>query len=174
MDSYTVISGTNRLGSNTRLFAQLYYSILIDRGVEVKLLDLGTIEMDFLSAEMYDRTAPGLQQILEKYFINASKIIILMPEYNGSFPGILKLFLDAINPAYIKNKKFALVGIANGRSGNMRGLDNLTNILHYLDAEVLPFKLPVSRIETLMDNGKIINRDVISLFENQASRLIDY
>jgi chromate reductase, NAD(P)H dehydrogenase (quinone) len=92
--------------------------------------------------------------------------VYIVPEYNGGFPGVLKLFLDACSvreyKKTFKGKKAALVGIATGRAGNLRGLEHLTGILNHVGTVVLPNRLPISSIEKLMDDDGII-RDPATL-----------
>ncbi len=81
-----------------------------------------------------------------------------MPEYNGSFPGILKTMIDNTD---IKScwwgKKALLTGIADGRAGNLRGLDHMTGILQYLRMNVFWDKLPLSRInDEIGENGDLL------------------
>ena len=83
----------------------------------------------------------------------ADKFWFVFPEYNGGIPGMLKLFLDAISvrayKATFHGKKACLTGISTGRAGNLRGLDQLTNILNYLQVIVHPNKVPISSISRL-------------------------
>jgi chromate reductase len=73
--------------------------------------------------------------------------IFVAPEYNGSIPGILKLFIDACDyPDSFKGKTAALVGIAAGATGNETGLIHLDDILTYFGAKVFPQKVTVGRI----------------------------
>lgn len=174
MDQYTVISGTNRRGNHTIHFARAYHNLLINRGMNCSLLDLADIAPDFIHMDMYGQASESFQQVLEDFIVKSQKIILVAPEYNGSFPGILKLFIDAISPKYFRQKKFALVGVSTGRAGNLRGIDTLTNILNYMDAQVLPYKLPISRIETLMEGSAITDLQTISVMENQVGRLIEF
>ena len=77
-----------------------------------------------------------------------------MPEYNGSYPGILKLMIDNtdIRKAWW-HKKVLLTGVSTGRAGNLRGMDHLTGSLLYLKMIVHPNRLPISVIDRLMDGN---------------------
>jgi chromate reductase len=54
----------------------------------------------------------------------------------------------------------ALLGVASGRAGNLRGMDHLTGILNYLGAIVMPDKLPISRIGELLDAEGQLNDEL--------------
>ena len=76
-----------------------------------------------------------------------------MPEYNGGYPGILKLFLDSVSPKEWTNKKVCLVGVSSGRAGNLRGMEDLTGILNYLKLHVYYTKLPISTVDKVLNEA---------------------
>lgn len=162
----TIISGTNRTDSNTKKIALQYVKILTEKQQPCQLLAL-----DEISVLEKNEAFKAME---EKFFHNVEKIIILMPEYNGSYPGILKMLLDN---ADIKkcfwHKKVLLTGISSGRAGNLRGMDHLTGVLLYLKMTVHYNRLPISRVETLLDKNDSIN-DVMALeaIDNQLSEFL--
>ncbi len=168
----TVLSGTNRKQNKTLTFAEKYCERLKIKGQNYQLFSLEDLPDDFSLSQMYDYSHPGIQLLIEKYLISVDKLVIISPEYNGSFPGVLKVFIDSVKPSYFKDKKIALVGISEGRSGNLRGMDNLTNILHYVNAEVLSYKLPVSKISSILKEGVIEDENLVSAFDLQIDRLL--
>ncbi len=141
----TIISGTNR-DNNTKKVAFEYQRLLKEKGKESLLLALD--EHDVF------RRDEGFIQMENKFLIPAEKIIIVMPEYNGSYPGILKLMIDNtdIRKAWW-HKKVLLTGVSTGRAGNLRGMDHLTGSLLYLKMIVHPNRLPISVIDRLMDGN---------------------
>ena len=111
---YTIISATNRIGSHTENVARQYQNILKDKDVEAKLFSLRNLNVlersaDFSNAE-------------NEFLIPAQKFIFIMPEYNGTFPGVLKAMIDTsdVKKAWW-HKKALLVGVSTGRAGNLRG-----------------------------------------------------
>ena len=164
----TIISGTNRPESNTFKVLEFCAKAATDQGIEVNVLDLQELPPSFLSEGIYGDPSDSFSQILEKKIVPASHIIFIAPEYNGSFPGILKLFLDTAPPGIWKGKKAALIGVATGRSGNQRGLDHLTSVLHYLQMEVYSQKPLLSSIHLhLNEEGNVSNQEYKMLIDNQ-------
>ncbi|MBA3705427.1 MAG: NAD(P)H-dependent oxidoreductase [Bacteroidetes bacterium] len=171
----TIISGTNRPNSNTLNVAKNYAQLMEKQGVSTKLLSLEVLPVDIAFNELFDNRSSGFQQILDEYIIPAQKFVIISPEYNGSFPGILKIFIDAIHPDINRGKKVALIGVSAGRAGNLRGMDHLTGILHYLDFHVLPNKLPVSNVLNLLDeNGNIKDAATIKSLNKHIADFLKY
>lgn len=148
----TIIAGTNRKDSNTIKVAEEYRKILLQKNVESKILGLDEINM-------YERNE-AFVAMENEYLLAAEKIIIVLPEYNGSFPGILKLMIDNtdVNKVW-PNKKILLVGISTGRAGNLRGMEHLTGVLLYLKANVHYNRLPLSNVHTLLNEKGILKDD---------------
>ena len=171
----TIISATNRLHSNTLKVATCYAQLMEKQGIVPKLLSLEKVPADISFNEVFNKRSTAFQQILDEYIVPAQKFVIISPEYNGSFPGILKTFLDAIHPDTNRGKKAALVGVSTGRAGNLRGMDHLTGILHYLGFHVLPNKLPISNVLTLLDDkGNIKDEPTLKVLEKHIADFLKY
>ncbi|HEX8516290.1 MAG TPA: NAD(P)H-dependent oxidoreductase [Bacteroidia bacterium] len=171
----TVISCTNRPNSNTLKVASHYAQLLEKQGVKTSLFSFEALPYDLAFSELFNNRSENFQQLLDKFIIPAEKLAFIIPEYNGSFPGILKLFLDAVHPDINRGKKTALVGISSGRAGNLRGMDHLSGILNYLGMHVHPNKLPVSSILTLLDiNGNIKDPGTEKALEKHSIDLVRY
>lgn len=175
----TVISGTNRPDSRTLILAEAFAAAVREAGEEVQLLDLATLDFDHFSAAMYSAQTitPALKLVQEKYILRVEKLAFFIPEYNGSFPGFVKLFIDGISVnEYKRNftgKRISLTGVASGRAGNARGMDHLAACLNYLGGWVLPNQLPVSGVEGLLDaDGKLADSGTLDALKTQALQLI--
>jgi chromate reductase len=154
----TLISGTNRTNSLTHRFAAIYGEMLREQGAEVRFLPLTELPTEILLPEVYEKDQKPRQvlELQEQYFIQAEKFVFIFPEYNGSIPGVLKLLIDGLDPKLsFKGKKASMIGLATGRAGNLRGLDHLSSILQHMQVTVMPYLLPVSRVQAEFagDNG---------------------
>ncbi|HEV8080087.1 MAG TPA: NAD(P)H-dependent oxidoreductase [Chitinophagaceae bacterium] len=165
---YTIISGTNRIGSHTEKIANQYQQILKAKGIDVKIFFLKNLNVleknpDFNKAE-------------KEFLIPAQKFIFIMPEYNGTYPGVLKAMID-ISDLKLSwwYKKALLVGISTGRAGNLRGMDHMTAILNHIKMIVHPNKLPISTIDKVMDeNGTISNKSTLHAIDTQIDEFINF
>jgi|SRR5690606_15302446 len=165
----TIISGTDRKGSMTLKLAKLYYEMMAAQTDAVRLLSLENLNV-------CDRNHPDMKKIQEEILIPSEKFVFIMPEYNGSFPGILKLFIDNTDIRKVWwHKKAAIIGLADGRGGNLRGIDHLTSILHYLKMNVFYNKIPISKInEELSSSGQWIKPETKELIRNQTEAFLKY
>jgi hypothetical protein len=156
----SVIVGTSHKG-RSHLVGQQIYNKILSTAQPVQLVTIADIDPVIFSAPHmynYGEHHPELLRIHSVVFANPEKHIYVVPEYNGSFPGELKLLIDALSTyqrnAAFNGKKAALVGVGTGRAGNLRGMEDLTGILNYLGTHVWPQKMPISNAGTLMnENG---------------------
>lgn len=157
----TVISGTNRPGSLTAAFArQVVAELKLQTEEEVALIDLAALPHDYFHAGMYDadQTPAHFRKLHEEQLMPANKLVILSPEYNGSFSGAIKVFIDAVSiyeyANNFKQKPILLIGVASGRAGNLRGLDHLSAIMSHMGGYVIGGKLPLSNAGNLVNEAK--------------------
>src|SRR3569833_106159 len=171
----TIISSTNRPGSSTLKLAQYYQRQLHARGVEAGLLSLSQLPPNLIQTDLYgsrSREFEPIQDIVTK----TDKFIFIIPEYNGSYPGILKVFIDACSfPESFYEKKAALVGISSGRYGNIRGVDHFTGVCHYIHLHVMPLKIHIPSVHKELDaDGNFFKEDTIKYTDEQMVKFIDF
>ncbi|MCF8258212.1 MAG: NAD(P)H-dependent oxidoreductase, partial [Flavobacteriales bacterium] len=123
----------------------------------------------------YRPNVPELEALLNHNLRGVQRLVMVVPEYNGSFPGILKYFMDACDHGEWEGKKVALVGVASGRGGNLRGADHLTGVLHYLGSEVLGRKVYISQVaQQLGADGQLTNEFTVGELRTQALALLHF
>jgi chromate reductase len=165
---YTIISGTNRKGSNTLKISKQYQNILKARGIDARLVSLEGLDLNKKSAEL-----AGMEQDV---LIPSEKFIFILPEYNGSYPGSLKTMIDMSDIRKVWwGKKALLTGVSTGRAGNLRGMDHLAGSLNYLKVTVHPNKLPISSIDKLLnEEGEIGDQSTINAIQQQVNEFIAF
>ena len=164
---YTIISGTNRAGSHTEKVAQEYQKVLAAKGIDAQIFSLKGLNVLHRS--------PEIQKIEVDILIPTKKFIFIVPEYNGSYPGVLKSLIDNSDIRNVWHfKKALLTGVATGRAGNLRGMDHLADVLHYLKMNVHYNKLPISVINTVLDEKGRLNKDTLRVVNDQISDFIDF
>ncbi len=170
-----IISATNRNNSMTLHVAEAYLKALERLDVPCKLLAMEKLPAAVISDSIYRKKEHSMEEFGHSLFDSADVFLIIVPEYNGSFPGILKLVIDSCNPEIFGLKRFALVGVSSGRAGNLRGMDHLTDILHYLKAEVYSQKLPISSIRALINpEGKLIDKPTLLAIDAHLHGFLAY
>lgn len=173
----TIVSGTNRNNSLTHKISLLYQQLLESLACESILLDLKQLPKDFVFSALYEHT--GNNEAFNPFrdqMNTARKYVFIVPEYNNSFPGVLKAFIDAMDyPDTFLNKKCALVGLSAGIQGAGIALSHLTDIFHYCGMHVLAQKPKLAQIHKHLDeHGQLTNEQYLDLLRKQAQALIDF
>ena len=158
----TIVVGTNRPGSRSMQIALHYKAVCQEQGIATKILSL-----EHHNVTVRDE---AFVQLEEEYLLQAERLIIIAPEYNGGMPGILKLMIDNTDVRTVwPDKKIALVGVSSGRAGNLRGIDQLQNIFSYLKSKVYYGTLPISVVHQLLDeHGHLVDEPTQKVIAQQV------
>jgi NAD(P)H-dependent FMN reductase len=171
----TIICATHRPKNQTQKIVDRYEKILKDLHQEVKVFYLSELPENFVVADSFGQRTEETNKLIEQKLLPAERLVIISPEYNGSYPGVFKAFLDGVKPHIWKGKKAALVGVASGRAGNLRGMDHLGDVLHHLRVEVFSQKIPISQLETLLDErGELTDNATVRILEEQAREFLKF
>ncbi|WP_431294206.1 NADPH-dependent FMN reductase [Pedobacter sp. P26] len=171
----TIIAATNRPNSNTLKVAKYYQRQLKENGADASLFSLEHLPVDVLNTDMYGKRSEAFQKI-QNMIYQTEKFLFIMPEYNGSYPGVLKVLIDACNfPDSFYDKKAALVGISSGKYGNIRGVDHFTGVCHYIHLNILPLRLHIPNIKAELDaEGNFNHPDTIKFINEQIEKFIKF
>lgn len=171
----TIISSTNRPGSSTLKVARYYQKRLLEKGVEAGILSMVQLPPNILQTDLYGKRSAAFQEI-QDIVTATDKFIFIIPEYNGSFPGALKVFIDACSfPDSFYEKKAALVGISSGKYGNIRGIDHFTGVCHYVNLHVMPLKLHIADVKNEFDEySDLYKEDTIKFTNEQIDKFIKF
>jgi NAD(P)H-dependent FMN reductase len=122
-----VILGTTRKGRMSAYAAQFVFGELQKRpGVTTELIDIAQLKIPVDDAGETTKD-PRFAAAMER----ADAIVIVSPEYNHSFPGLLKHVLDSCLKEYI-HKAAGIVGVSAGVFGGARMIENFQPVLREL------------------------------------------
>jgi chromate reductase len=171
----TIISSTNRPGSSTLKLAQYYQDKLREKGVEAGVLSLSELPPNLIQTDLYGNRSAEFEPI-QDIITKTQKFLFIIPEYNGSFPGVLKVFIDACSfPESFYEKKAALVGVSSGKYGNIRGVDHFTGICNYIHLHVMPLKIHIPSIhKEFNEDGQLFKGDTLKFANEQIDKFIKF
>ncbi len=156
----TIISGTNRPGNRTQRIVNVYERMLEDMGRHPEVLLLEGLDLN--------KKTEDLNFVEERILQPSDKFIFILPEYNGSFPGAVKTFIDMCKvPEDFYGKKALLTGVADGRAGNLRGMEHFTGILNHMKMIVHPNRLPISVMKKLFNEKEELTDEPTRLVIHQ-------
>ncbi|HXI00344.1 MAG TPA: NADPH-dependent FMN reductase [Sphingobacteriaceae bacterium] len=171
----TIIAATNRPESYTLKLAEYYQRKLSEKEYSADLLSLAQVPDQVLHTHMYDKQHEAFKSIQDTV-TGTDKFLFIVPEYNGSFPGVLKVFIDACKyPESFYGKKAALVGLSSGKYGNIRGIDHFTGICHYINLHVMPLRLHIPAIKQEFDSSwDLVKADTLKFTNQQIEQFIAF
>jgi len=122
-----VILGTTRKGRLSEHVARLVADVVaMQPGVSTELVDIAQLPLPADDAGEAIRDCEFAEK-MER----ADGLVVVTPEYNHSFPGLLKHALDSCLEQYI-HKPVGLVGVAAGPFGGARCIQNFLPVLREL------------------------------------------
>lgn len=172
----SIVSGTNRPSSNSRIISDIYSSILTEMSVPNRIVDLNQLPHDFIFSAMYDFSGKNeAYNVMAQHIVSSSKVVFVIPEYNGSFPGVLKAFIDGLpHPGSLKHKKGGMIGLSSGAQGSAIAMSNFNDILTYMGMHVLANRPKLSGIEHAIKNGELINQKYAEHLINHAKMMVEF
>lgn len=157
--------------------AQYYKGILDSKHEgESQIVDLADLPADFTGTALYENNGKieAFNELREKVQ-SSDKLVFVVPEYNGSFPGVVKAFIDGFKyPEGIRDKKGALIGVSSGVQGGVFAMSHLTDIFNYLGMHVLALKPKLAGIEKNWDGQRVTNDLYNTLLNQQAEKLVQF
>jgi len=171
----TILSGTNRPGSNTRKVAAQVEAICKSLGVESQVLDLAELPPEIFSPGSYAEEPASFTKFTDA-ILAADGLVIVTPEYNGGIPGILKYFIDMLPfPESFEQRPVCFVGLAAGIWGALRPVEQLQAIFGYRNAFIFPERVFMAGIGKLLDaSGAFTNDDIPKRLEKQAAGFVEF
>src|SRR6059058_4080635 len=119
---------------------------------------------------------PGDGERLRTAIAAASGIILATPEYHGSFCAMTKLIIENLGfPSVLAGKPVALVGVAAGRIGAIKSLEQLKSVCAHIGALVVPGAVSVAGVQSLFDDqGRCTDADVETMLRGVAHALLTF
>lgn len=147
-----IINGSQRTGRNSIHVSRYLESSLEEKDVRVRLLDIGEFRFPVMEERMrfLDELPPRMQEFSD-VLLQADGIILVTPEYNGSYSGALKNTLDYFKSEY-EWKPMGLVSVSTGKLGGVNALHHLQAWAIHVKGIVCPYKLQVDHVDQRFNN----------------------
>jgi NAD(P)H-dependent FMN reductase len=163
--SIPVILGTPRQGRLSEHVARVMLEQLCKReGVQTALIDVRALQLP---------TTDAGEGIKDPHFsetvLRADGLIIVAPEYNHGYPGILKHVLDTNLKEYI-HKPVGLCGVSAGGFGGTRVVESLLPVMRELGLVTIFWDVNVSAAGKAFDaSGHLLD----TALPRRADKMID-
>lgn len=168
MPGILIISGTNRADSNALRIARLLAENYRRHQIDADLFSLESLPPEMFLPESYSVKPPSVL-VLQQRILDAAGLHLIVPEYNGSFPGVLKYFIDMLKfPESFEHKPVAFIG-EGGMWGGLRAVEHLQMIFAYRNAHLFPQRVFITNVKTRFDaDGTFIDADLAARMERQC------
>lgn len=141
-----IISSTDHPNSNSLKVSNYVADKYRAEGVDVEVISLMDFPMQDVVGGKYGKSIPSVEEF-RKPILEADALIFVIPEYNGGFPGVLKLFIDYLPfPSAFAKMPMAFIGVADGAFGALRPVEQFQMIVNYRNALQFPERVFISRV----------------------------
>ena len=163
-----VILGTARQGRESERAARFVFDQTKKRaGVETEFIDVRTLPMklDDAGEQMKD---PKFSATIDR----CDGLIIVTPEYNHSFPGLLKHALDMCLKEYI-HKAVGICGVSAGPMGGSRVIESLLPVMRELGLVTIFEDVNFGKVGGLFDErGNLLDENFLRRVDSFLNELI--
>lgn len=147
-----IILGSTREGRRSIRVARWIESRLGRReGVETTFVDLEELDLPILRERLrFSESPPESVLRFSKTVKEADALLIVTPEYNHGYPGVLKNAIDYLYAEY-KRKPVGIVTVSAGPWGGLRCLESLRSSMFAIGAIPVSAELPITKVADSFD-----------------------
>jgi NAD(P)H-dependent FMN reductase len=163
-----VILGTVRQGRASEHVAKFVLAEVARReGVETEMIDIRELRFPIDDAGEAIKD-PNFSAAVER----ADALIIVAPEYNHGYPGLLKHALDSNLKEYI-HKAVGICGVSAGSFGGTRVIENLLPVMRELGLVTIFWDVNFGQVQKIFDEaGNLLDQAYIGRTDKFLKELI--
>lgn len=162
-----ILLGTNRKDRKSEHVAKWVYDKMLERDeIETRLFDVRDFHLphDHYGQEIKDKFPEWHDAI-----VRADGLVIVSPEYNHGYPGVLKSVLDLLLKEYI-HKAVAFVGVSAQVWGGTRVIESMVPMVRELGLAVTFTDLNFPRVHNKFDDdGNLLDES----YDDRAKAFLD-
>ena len=171
MQKIVCISGTSRPDNFTSRALAVVAHELGERGAAPEIFDARELSLSFPG---FPRTEDALH--LRTAVEEATGVVLATPEYHGGFSAMTKLVIENLGfPSLLAGKPVALLGVAAGRIGAIKSLEQLRSVCSHVGALVLPGSVSIAGVQKSFDSeGRCTDSGVEESLRGIAGSLLEF
>ncbi len=164
-----ILSSTDRPNSNA-LKVSRYAERTLKKHAQTKIFSLADFPLQDVAGGKYGK-APESVETFNNEFLDADGFLFVIPEYNGGFPGVLKVFTDYLPfPKAMYRVPVSLIGESAGAFGALRPVEQFEQILSYRNALIFPEKMLIQNVnDTFDENNGLESEKLEELLQKQLN-----
>lgn len=174
MTQIHILSATDRPNSNALKVAG-YANRFLSKKAATQIFSLKDFPIKDVAGGKYNDRPSSVEEFTNA-FLDADGFVFVIPEYNGGFPGILKLFYDYLPfPKAFTKSPVCLIGEAAGAFGALRPVEQFSQLLIYRHAHIFPERIFIQRVNDSFDQEDgLIQEKMQKLWEKQLNGFPDF
>jgi NAD(P)H-dependent FMN reductase len=163
-----VILGTPRQGRRSEHVARFVLGELSKReAIETTLIDIRSLSFPITDAGEAIKDAQ-----FSATMMRADALVLVVPEYNHGYPGLLKHVLDTNLKEYI-HKAVGICGVSAGGLGGTRVIENLLPVMRELGLVTIFWDGNFSGVQNLFDaTGKLVDQAYLKRIDKFIKELV--
>lgn len=170
MPNIVAISGTSRPDNYTSRALAVVIDELRSRGHQVKLIDARDLTLSFPGHEQ----TPDAVELVDAVEA-ASAVVLASPEYHGSFAAMTKLIIENLGfPSVLRGKPVALLGVAAGRIGAIKSLEQLRGVCAHVGALALPMAVSIAGVRGAFEGDTVTDAGTEKVLRGLATSLEEF
>ena len=148
MMNLKIISTTDRPKSKSLEVANYVETLYKSKDINTEVISLEDFPLADVVGGLYGKEIPSITKFRES-ILKADALVFIIPEYNGGFPGILKIFIDYLPfPGAFEKIPMAFIGVAAGAFGGLRPVEQFQMVANYRNAIQFPERVFINRVSS--------------------------
>jgi NAD(P)H-dependent FMN reductase len=171
MKSIVTISGSSRAASFTAKALAVVNDELSRSDFQLLTFEAANLRLDFPGRPL----TPDATR-LRGAVTDAAGLVIATPEYHGGMSAMTKLCIENMGfPSAMAGKPVALLGVASGRIGAIKSIEQLRGVCGHIGALVVPAAISVASVQSAFDDdGRCTDAGTEAALRGLAASLLTF
>jgi chromate reductase len=168
-----VLVGSIRADSYSLKISHLISGIAVASHHSCKVIDPRELKLGIPHHPDDHGHSAGNSALLQAMIKDAKTIVIVTPEYDGSYSAVTKVLIEHLGyPSALAGKFISIIGVASGRIGADRAIDHLRGVLLHIGGIVLPNHLSIAEVHKSFSEGGIVDKSFMIKLETLTAKLL--
>ena len=171
MPTIVTIAGSSQPSSYTAKALAVVNDELAKSAFSIVTFDGGQLQLDFPGRPA---TPDGMR--LREAVKDAAGVVLSTPEYHGSMSAMIKLCIENMGfPSALQGKPVALFGVAAGRIGAIKSIEQMRGVCGHVGALTVPNAISIANVRQAFDAaGRPTDAGTESALRGLAGSLLSF
>ena len=168
-----VLVGSIRPDSYSLRIANLIAGIAVAAGHTCTVIDPRALKLGIPHHPDDQGQSAANAAALQELIKNAKSLVIVSPEYDGSYSAVTKVLIEHLGyPSALSGKFISIIGVASGRIGADRAIEHLRGVLIHIGGIVLPNHLSIAEVHKSFSESGPVDKTFMEKLEKLTNQLL--